>query len=228
MDGSGQKALLEVWEWSGVLPEGLGVIGRPPEGQGVFERSSRRAGSGREALLDGQEWSEGPPGFWEWSGVSPEGLGVIKRPPGRQGVFERSSRRARSGREWLGGHPEGPAVVRSAVPEGQVWSRTLPEGGSGREALPEDRECSRDPPGELVVVRRPSRMVGSVRETLPKGLERSRGPFGRSRGHPGGPGLVGKPFWSPGVVVRPFRRFRRPSQRAGSGQEALPEGRKRS
>ena len=85
MAGSGRKALLEVWEWSGVSPKGLGVIGRPPGGQGVFERSSRRAGSGQETLPEGREWSRGPP----------KGPGVVGRYSrghhGEPGVVGRSS-----------------------------------------------------------------------------------------------------------------------------------------
>ena len=51
-------------------------------------------------------------------------------------------------------------------------------------------------------------MVGCIRKAFPEGREWSRGPFGRSGGHPGGPGVVA-----------------RLSRRAGSGQEAHPVGR---
>ena len=51
--GSGREAFLEVREWSGGPPEGLGVVGSGPE-------ASRRSGSGRETLPEVRDWSGGP------------------------------------------------------------------------------------------------------------------------------------------------------------------------
>ena len=84
-----------VQEFSGVYPEGLGVVGSgrdtlpeirewsggPPVGPGVVERLFRRLGIGWETLPYVREWSGGPP-------VGP-------------GVVGRTSRRSRSSREFL-------------------------------------------------------------------------------------------------------------------------------
>ena len=61
------------------------------------------------------------------------------------------------------------------------------------------------------MIGRPSRRSGSDREALPEGRE-------WSGGHPGGSGLVERPFQRAGVVGRP-------SQRARSGRKVLLEGR---
>ena len=87
--GSGRETFLEVREWSG----------GPPEGLGVFVRPSRRSGSGREwsgGLLEVREWSEALKEVREWSEV-------VGRPSRRSG----SDRKALPEVRELSGRPTG-------------------------------------------------------------------------------------------------------------------------
>ena len=71
MSGNGREALPEVREWSGGLPKGLEVVGRPSRRSGSgrealqevqqVERHTRTSESGQEALPEVREWSGGPP-----------------------------------------------------------------------------------------------------------------------------------------------------------------------
>ena len=75
---SGQKALVDVWEWSGNPP---GYPGGPLECPRVVGRPSRMSGSGRQALIND----------WVFLGGS----------TGCPGVVERLSRMSGSGQETL-------------------------------------------------------------------------------------------------------------------------------
>ena len=79
--GRGREAFSEVWERSGGLSGGPGVVGIPSLGQGVVGRPSLRSGSGREAFPEVREWS--------------------RASPGGPAVVESLSRRSGSGREAL-------------------------------------------------------------------------------------------------------------------------------
>ena len=62
MFGSGQKALADVWEWSGDPPGCLGVVGWPSRMSGSGRKACWMSGSGQKALADVWEWSRNPPG----------------------------------------------------------------------------------------------------------------------------------------------------------------------
>ena len=105
----GRQALEEVWEWSGVSPEGpAGVrrlswragrdqevrksMGGPTRGLGGVGRPCHRVGKCREDISEVQELS----------GVPPEGLGGVGRPSQRNG---RGWEVLLEGREGSGGPP---------------------------------------------------------------------------------------------------------------------------
>ena len=60
--------------WSGSLPGGPRVVGRPSRWIGW---PSRLVGSGLEALLDGRSGWETLPEGWKWSGVPSGGPRVV-------------------------------------------------------------------------------------------------------------------------------------------------------
>ena len=177
MSWSGQEAHPDVREWSG----------GPPGCPGVFERPSRMPGSCREALPYSVVVGRASlmcerPSRMPCSGQ--EALPDVRRPPRCPGVVGRTYQMYESGREalpnvreWSGCPPRCPGVVgmpsqmsgsgREALPVIRLRSGGPTVSGSCWEALPNVLEWSRGPPRCQGVVRRPSRMSGSVRETLP-------------------------------------------------------------
>ena len=107
-----------------------------------------------------------------------------------------------------------------------------------RMALPEGPKGSRGPPGDPGGVRRPSRRAEKGWVALLKGREGLGGASRGLRGLGGPPrgtkGVVGTPRGLGEIgrfsrrVGMPFRRVRRPSQRAGWCRESLPKVREGS
>ena len=69
MSWSGQRALLDVREWSGGSPGSPGMVWSPihlfgsgQEALTVGRDAFQMSGSGQKALPDVREWSGGPPG----------------------------------------------------------------------------------------------------------------------------------------------------------------------
>ena len=88
--------------------------------------------------------------------------------------------------------------------------------------LPEEWEWSERHLEGPKLVRRPSQRVESGQEALPENRE-------WSGGSPGESGVFGKPFWRAGSVWEALMEWSGGPSRglgvAGSGREALPEGR---
>ena len=203
-------------------PEGREGLGGPPSGPGRVRRPSQMAGRGGKALLVGLKvsgWVRRPSRRAGKGREIPQkvpGGGREALPKGRMrtkgsvqglgGVGKLSWRVGTGGEslteswDWLADPPKGSRGIRrgqEALQEGWKGREAFRE---GRETLPQGRQGSREPPGGLAGVRRPSRRAERGREFLPEGRER----WGRP---PRGLGGVGRLSW-----------------RAGTGQEALLEG----
>ena len=124
---------------------------------------------------------------------------------GEGGSVGRPSRRAGRGREGREFHPNGQGFGSPCKRAGRSWE-SLTGAGSGRKALPECREGSEGPPGELGLVEKAGRCKIPI-------LEGREG----SVVLPGGQGGLGVPQVGPG-------RVRSPSRRTMSGWESLSEG----
>ena len=61
MSRSGRETILDVREWSEVLPDVRGGVRKPPWCLGVVGSPSRMSGSGQEAFPDVRGWFGGPP-----------------------------------------------------------------------------------------------------------------------------------------------------------------------
>ena len=177
-------------ERSGVLPRGLGEVGRPSQGA---RRGWEALPEGWKGLGGRLEESGVPPIRLGRSGVPPGGPGGLGRPPiGPDGVW-RSSQRAGKGPESLlegravsGGLPGGLGEVGRSIRMAGGWKPS--QQGWEESGVPHwGREGSRGPPGGPVGVRGPSGELGGVasagkgREFLPEGREGLGGPPERAR-----------------------------------------------
>ena len=219
-DGRGWEGLPEGREGSVFLPVGPGRVGSP----------FRRARSNREALSEGREGTGGPL----------EGPGGVVMPSRRVGRSQEAHPKCRGvwkpsqkGQEESG-VPPGLWEGRKALPESREWLGGPGEvrspskrAGRGQEALLESQEGL----GGQGKVGSPSQRAESGQDTLQIGMGGVGGPSRRawmgwealleSREGLGGPLKRG------GKSLQAFPVCRKGSlvpRRAGSGQEALPEG----
>ena len=195
--------------WIRSLPSLAGRIGRPLKRAGSGREAFWRAGRGRKVWVDFLEGHE-------WSVISSGESREVGRPSRTAGRGLRPSWRAGQCQEAL---PE----CREGLGVPSRWPGLWKPSQKGREVLGVlnmGQEGLQGPPGGQGGIERPTQSAGRSWEALLF-----------SQDWLGWPGEVLTPPIGPGGVRRPYqlaRRVGKPSWRAGSDQEALPDGREGS